>query len=119
MKLTEGVDGRQAPSETTRRCEEVGMSGDARLPPRWFIKTFWHVHRRIVRASRGRRGRRVPDGSSSRAAIPQWGVISEFGLNNEWTVVLTKPPVITSLPCVCRLGRISQWPLEEFANDGA
>ena len=30
--------------------------GKARLPPRWFIKTFWHVHRRIVRASRGRRG---------------------------------------------------------------
>ena len=27
-----------------------------RLPPRWFVVTFWHVHRRIVRASRGRRG---------------------------------------------------------------
>ena len=25
-------------------------------PPRWFIKTFWRVHRRIVRASGGRRG---------------------------------------------------------------
>ena len=32
------------------------MSGDARLPPRWFIKTFWRVHRRVVRASGGRRG---------------------------------------------------------------
>ena len=30
--------------------------GKARLPPRWFIKTFWGVHRRIVRASQGRRG---------------------------------------------------------------
>jgi F420H(2)-dependent quinone reductase len=30
--------------------------GKARLPPRWFIVTFWHAHRRIVRASRGRRG---------------------------------------------------------------
>ena len=30
--------------------------GKARLPPRWFIKTFWDAHRRIVRASRGRRG---------------------------------------------------------------
>jgi deazaflavin-dependent oxidoreductase (nitroreductase family) len=30
--------------------------GKARLPPRWFVVTFWHVHRRIVRASRGRRG---------------------------------------------------------------
>ena len=30
--------------------------GGARLPPRWFITTFWRVHRRIVRASNGRRG---------------------------------------------------------------
>jgi deazaflavin-dependent oxidoreductase (nitroreductase family) len=27
-----------------------------RLPPRWFIVTFWHVHRRVVRATKGRRG---------------------------------------------------------------
>jgi F420H(2)-dependent quinone reductase len=26
------------------------------LPPRWFIKTFWRVHRRIVEVSRGHRG---------------------------------------------------------------
>lgn len=26
------------------------------LPPRWFIKSFWKVHRRIVGASRGRKG---------------------------------------------------------------
>ena len=33
------------------------MQGNkARLPPRWFVVTFWHVHRRIVRASRGRWG---------------------------------------------------------------
>ena len=30
--------------------------GKARLPPRWFIKTFWRVHRRIVRTSRSRIG---------------------------------------------------------------
>jgi deazaflavin-dependent oxidoreductase (nitroreductase family) len=30
--------------------------GKARLPPRWFITSFWHAHRRIVRASRGRKG---------------------------------------------------------------
>ena len=30
--------------------------GKARLPPRWFVVTFWHVHRLIVRASRGRKG---------------------------------------------------------------
>src|SRR3972149_5318018 len=27
-----------------------------RLPPRWFIVIFWHVHRRIVRMSKGRKG---------------------------------------------------------------
>ena len=26
------------------------------LPPRWFIETFWKVHRRIVRTSGGRKG---------------------------------------------------------------
>ncbi len=31
-------------------------AGKARLPPRWFIVTFWHVHRWIVRASGGRKG---------------------------------------------------------------
>ena len=30
--------------------------GKARLPPRWFVVTFWHAHRRIVRASRSRKG---------------------------------------------------------------
>ncbi len=28
----------------------------ARLPPRWFIRSFWAVHRTLVRASRGRLG---------------------------------------------------------------
>jgi deazaflavin-dependent oxidoreductase (nitroreductase family) len=28
----------------------------ARLPPRWFIVAAWHLHRRIVRATKGRRG---------------------------------------------------------------
>ena len=31
-----------------------------RLPPRWFIKAFWHAHRRVVRASGGRRGLWAP-----------------------------------------------------------
>ena len=30
--------------------------GKTRVPPRWFVVTFWHVHRWVVRASRGRRG---------------------------------------------------------------
>ena len=37
------------------------MAGDkARLPPRWFIKAFWSLHRRLVRTSRGRRGLWLP-----------------------------------------------------------
>jgi deazaflavin-dependent oxidoreductase (nitroreductase family) len=31
-------------------------AGKARLPPRWFVVIAWHVHRWIVRTSRGRRG---------------------------------------------------------------
>ena len=39
----------------------MGMAGGkARLPPRWFIKTFWRVHRRVVRVSGGRRGLWAP-----------------------------------------------------------
>ena len=34
--------------------------GRAWLPPRWFIETFWRVHRRIVRRSGGRRGLWAP-----------------------------------------------------------
>jgi len=30
--------------------------GKARLPPRWFVVTTWHVHRWIVRATDGRMG---------------------------------------------------------------
>jgi F420H(2)-dependent quinone reductase len=30
--------------------------GKARVPPRWFVVTAWHVHRWIVRRSRGRKG---------------------------------------------------------------
>ena len=37
--------------------EGVGMAGGkARLPPRWFIVTFWHGHRLFVRATGGRKG---------------------------------------------------------------
>lgn len=36
----------------------------AMLPPRWFIVTFWHAHRALVRITRGRVGlwRPKPDG---------------------------------------------------------
>ena len=36
--------------------EEWHGRGKARLPPRWFVVTFWHVHRWVVRASGGRKG---------------------------------------------------------------
>ena len=33
------------------------MAGDkARVPPRWFVVTFWHVHRWFVRATGARKG---------------------------------------------------------------
>jgi F420H(2)-dependent quinone reductase len=42
--------------------------GKARLPPRWFIVTAWHVHRLILRATR--RPTRL------RAARPgKWGAL--------------------------------------------
>ncbi|HMQ25240.1 MAG TPA: nitroreductase/quinone reductase family protein [Acidimicrobiales bacterium] len=31
-------------------------TGDARLPPRWFIRLFWAVHRRVVRWTGARLG---------------------------------------------------------------
>ena len=30
--------------------------GEARLPPRWFVVTAWHVHRWMIRATGGRMG---------------------------------------------------------------
>jgi deazaflavin-dependent oxidoreductase (nitroreductase family) len=43
------------PPSTTSESE-----GKAYLPPRWFITAFWHVHRWVVRASRGRKGLWAP-----------------------------------------------------------
>jgi hypothetical protein len=40
--------------------QEGTAEGTAHLPPRWFMKTFWKVHRRIVRASGGRKGLWAP-----------------------------------------------------------
>ena len=36
------------------------MADKGRLPPRWFITAFWHVHRWVVRRSHGRRGLWLP-----------------------------------------------------------
>lgn len=46
------------PSKDTRRCRHrLRLHHRFRaLPPRWFIRAFWSVHRRTVRATHGRRG---------------------------------------------------------------
>jgi len=36
------------------------LAKPARLPPRWFIRVFWKVHRAIVRITRGRLGLWLP-----------------------------------------------------------
>ena len=46
--------------EGTRRGDPHQEPGKGRLPPRWFIVTFWRVHRRVVRASNGRKGLWAP-----------------------------------------------------------
>jgi deazaflavin-dependent oxidoreductase (nitroreductase family) len=38
------------------RADAHPAGGKGRLPPRWVIEAFWRGHRRIVRASGGRRG---------------------------------------------------------------
>ncbi len=35
-------------------------SNKARLPPRWFVVSFWHVHRWVVRMTRRRKGLWAP-----------------------------------------------------------
>jgi deazaflavin-dependent oxidoreductase (nitroreductase family) len=40
----------------------------APLPPRWFIRTFWAIHRALFRLSRGRLGLR-------RQSAKQWGMM--------------------------------------------
>ena len=41
---------------TSSTKEGVGPRQEAHLPPRWFVVSFWHAHRGMVRASRGKRG---------------------------------------------------------------
>ena len=42
----------------------------ARVPPRWFVVTAWHVHRWIVRATGRRKGLWPP-------RPDKWGVVFE------------------------------------------
>ena len=41
-------------------AESTGSSGKARLPPRWFIRLAWRVHRGLYRLTGGRVGLRPP-----------------------------------------------------------
>ena len=56
--------------DAVRRSPRHAVAGGkARLPPRWFVVTFWHVHRLFVRATGGRRGVRPPRPG-------KWGTLS-------------------------------------------
>ncbi len=45
------------PADTGRQpVPEAASRRRGRLPPRWFVVTFWHVHRAVVRVTRGRVG---------------------------------------------------------------
>jgi F420H(2)-dependent quinone reductase len=46
--------------QKVRRVDPRRRHGKGRLPPRWFIETFWRTHRRVVRRSHGRRGLWAP-----------------------------------------------------------
>jgi F420H(2)-dependent quinone reductase len=55
------VNAKEEVDEVRTRLEpSVAAEGKVRLPPRWFIKAFWQVHRRVVRASGGRKGLWAP-----------------------------------------------------------
>ena len=37
-------------------CMPETLKGSPRLPPRWFIRSFWTIHRAVYRITAGRRG---------------------------------------------------------------
>ena len=45
---------------TSDRSQLEDDGRDPFLPPRWFIVTFWHAHRALVRLTRGRLGLWLP-----------------------------------------------------------
>lgn len=49
---------------TSERRKRGSSDRPARLPPRWFIVAFWHLHRALVKITRGHLGlwRPKPDG---------------------------------------------------------
>ncbi|UOE42675.1 nitroreductase/quinone reductase family protein [Agromyces larvae] len=46
--------------ETAEAVTTAGPGRDARIPPRWFVRTAWVVHRGIYRSTGGRLGLRPP-----------------------------------------------------------
>lgn len=47
-------------SEEPKRPTAGRRRRRARLPPRWFVVLFWHVHRTLVRTTHGRKGLWLP-----------------------------------------------------------
>ena len=43
-------------SHPGRGVTGAGRKGRSGLPPRWFVVAFWHAHRALLRATRGRVG---------------------------------------------------------------
>jgi deazaflavin-dependent oxidoreductase (nitroreductase family) len=42
---------------SVKRDDQAGAPArPARLPPRWFVVAFWHIHRALVRVTQGRLG---------------------------------------------------------------
>jgi len=55
----------------------------APLPPRWFVRTAWVVHRAIYSISGGRRGLRSP-------TAERWGMIAILGYIEDGSNLVTK-----------------------------
>ena len=53
---------------TNNHAPPKNESRSAFLPPRWFVVTFWHAHRMLVRVTRGRLGLWRPKGD-------RWGAL--------------------------------------------
>jgi deazaflavin-dependent oxidoreductase (nitroreductase family) len=57
------------PTLTDRSIPQATTTTTPKLPPRWFIRTAWVVHRAIHRFTGGRRGLARPKGPSGRFGL--------------------------------------------------
>ena len=54
---------------TSDRPSETHEGRQPFLPPRWFVVTFWHGHRTLVRMTRGRLGLWRPKADRAQQSI--------------------------------------------------